>query len=63
MTRTTLQLCNEGFLLEVRENRSCELAGNSELNFFLILTPEGHLESLVECCLTFFDENECAYPF
>lgn len=71
MARTTLQLCNEVFLLEVCENRSCELAGNSELKFFLILTPEGcfgfrfffFLESLMECCLAFFDESECVCLF
>lgn len=41
MARTTLQLCNEVFLLEVCENRSCELAGDPELKSFLIRTPEG----------------------
>lgn len=41
MARTTLQLCNEVLLLEVCENRSCELAGSSELKFFHILTPKG----------------------
>lgn len=36
--RAALQLCNQVLLLE---NRSCELAGNSEMKFFHILTPEG----------------------
>jgi len=41
MARTTLQLCNEVFLLDLCENGSCELAGNSERKSFLLLTPEG----------------------
>lgn len=46
MARATLQLCNEAFLSEVCENRSCELAGNPELKFFPYCTLEGFLKKV-----------------
>lgn len=60
MARAALQLCNALLLLGVCENRSCELAGDSELKFFHILTPEGFFGKFVECCLALFDGSEFA---
>lgn len=61
MARATLQLCNELLLLEVCENRSCELAGHSELKFFHILTPEGFFGKFNGMLFgTFFNGSECA---
>lgn len=54
MARATLQLCNEVLLLGVCENRSCELAGHSELKFFHILTPKGFFGKFIGMLFGFF---------